>query len=84
TTTNLKLFKLGISVFPLPELKTGLNYFIYNSYTPKGSIGDEVDIFVKYYYSENLSFRILYSAFMAGKLAEDRVDKILGEVMVKF
>ena len=84
TTTNLKLFKLGISVFPLPELKTGINYFIYNSYAPKGSIGDEVDIFVKYYYSANLSFRMVYSAFMAGKLAEDRADKVLGEVLVKF
>lgn len=82
--TNLKIFKLGLSVFPLPELKTGINYFIYNSHTPKGSIGDEVDFFVKYYYSANLSFRMVYSAFMAGKLAEDRADKVLGEVMVKF
>lgn len=84
--TNLKIFKLGVSVFPLPELKTGLNYFIYNSHTPKGSIGDEVDIFVKYYYSANLSFRLVYGIFMAGKLDEDEegADKVLGEVMVKF
>ena len=82
--TNLKIFKLGLSVFPLPELKTGLNYFIYSSYTPKGAIGDEVDIFVKYYYSANLSFRLVYGIFMAGKLAEDGADKVLGEVMVKF
>lgn len=86
--TNLKIFKLGVSVFPLPELKTGLNYFIYSSYTPKGSIGDEVDISVKYYYSANLSFRLVYGIFMAGKLAEDGADKgadkVLGEVMVKF
>jgi len=82
--TNLKIFKLGVSAFLLPELKTGLNYFIYNSYTPKGNIGDEVDIFVKYYYSANLSFRLVYGIFMAGKLAEDGADKVLGEVMVKF
>ncbi len=82
--TNLKLFKLGLAVFPLPELKTGLNYYIYNSYSPKGSIGDEVDISVKYYYSENLSFRLVYGIFMAGKIAEDSANKVLGEVMVKF
>jgi hypothetical protein len=82
--TNLKLFKLGLSVFPLPELKTGLNYFIYNSHTPKGAIGDEVDISVKYYYSANLSFRLVYGIFMAGKLADDGADKVMGEVMVKF
>jgi hypothetical protein len=82
--TNLKMFKLGISIFPLPELKTGLNYFIYNSYTPKGSIGDELDIFVKYDYSPNLSLRLGYSTFMAGKLAKNSADKVLGEVMVKF
>lgn len=84
--TNLKIFKLGVSVFPLPELKTGLNYFLYNSHTPKGNIGDEVDIFVKYYYSANLSFRLVYGIFMAGKLAEDEegADKVMGEVMVKF
>ncbi|MDH5173642.1 MAG: alginate export family protein [Elusimicrobiota bacterium] len=82
--TNLKMFKLGLFVFPLPELKTGLNYYIYNSYSPKGSIGDEVDISVKYYYSANLSFRLVYGRFMAGKLAEDSANKVLGEVMVKF
>ncbi len=82
--TNLKIFKLGVSVFPLPELKTGLNYFIYNSHTPKGNIGDEVDISVKYYYSANLSFRLVYGIFMPGKLAEDGANKVLGEVMVKF
>lgn len=82
--TNLKMFKLGLSIFPLPELKTGLNYFTYNSYTPKGNIGDEVDISVKYYYSENLSFRLVYGIFMAGKLAEDGANKVTGEVMVKF
>jgi hypothetical protein len=82
--TNLKMFKLGISIFPLPELKTGLNYFIYNSYTPKGSIGDEIDLFVKYNYSSNLSLRLGYSTFMAGKLAKNSADKVLGEVMVKF
>ena len=82
--TNLKLFKLGLSVFPISELKTGLNYFIYNSHTPKGAIGDEVDISVKYYYSANLSFRLVYGIFMAGKLAEDGADKVMGEVMVKF
>jgi len=81
---NLKMFKLGMSIFPLPELKTGLNYFVYNSYTPKGSIGDEIDIFIKYNYSPNLSFRLMYGIFMAGKIAEDSADKVLGEVMVKF
>jgi len=81
---NLKLFKLGLSIFPLPDLKTGLNYFIYNSYTPKGSIGDELDIFVKYDYSSNLSLRLGYSTFMAGKLAKNSADKVLGEVIVKF
>jgi len=81
--TNLKIFKLGVSIFPLPKLKTGLNYFIYNSYAPKGSIGDEVDISVKYKYSENLSLRVVYSGFM-GKIAENSADKVLGEVMVKF
>ena len=84
SVTNLKIFKLGVSIFPLPQLKTGLNYFIYSSYAPKGSIGDEVDIFVKYKYSANLSLRLLYGAFMAGKIAENRADKVLGEVMVKF
>ncbi|MFB0527131.1 MAG: alginate export family protein [bacterium] len=82
--TNLKIFKLGLSVFPLPELKTGLTYFIYNSYTPKGNVGDEVDISVKYYYSANLSFRLMYGIFMAGKLAEEGANKVVGEVMVKF
>jgi len=81
---NLKIFKLGVSIFPLPELRTGLNYFIYNSYTPKGAIGDEVDVFVKYNYSSNLSLRVVYSAFMAGKIAKNSADKVLGEVMVKF
>jgi hypothetical protein len=81
---NLKIFKLGLSIFPLPDLKTGLNYFIYNSYIPKGSIGDELDIFVKYDYSSNLSLRLGYSTFMAGKLAKNSADKVLGEVMVKF
>ena len=82
--TNLKILKLGLSVFPLPELRTGLTYFTYNSYTPKGNIGDEVDISVKYYYSANLSFRLVYGIFMAGKLAEDSANKVMGEVMVKF
>jgi len=43
-----------------------------------------VDISVKYYYSANLSFRLVYGIFMAGKLAEDGADKVMGEVMVKF
>jgi len=82
---NLKLFKLGLSIFPLPELRIGFNYFNNNSYTPKGNIGDEIDIFVKYNYSPNLSFRLVYGRFMAGKYAaEDNADKVLGEVMVKF
>jgi len=82
--TNLKIFKLGVSVFPIPELRTGLDYFIYNSYTPKGSIGDEIDLSIKYKYSENLSLRLMYAIFMAGKIAEDSANKVLGEVMVKF
>ncbi len=82
--TNLKIFKLGLSIFPLPELKTGFNYLIYNSPSPKGNIGDEVDISVKHYYSENLSFRLVYGIFMPGKLAEDGANKVMGEVMVKF
>jgi hypothetical protein len=35
--TNFKIFKLGVSIFPIPKLRTGLNYFIYNSYTRKGT-----------------------------------------------
>ncbi|MFQ5866490.1 MAG: alginate export family protein [bacterium] len=81
---NLKIFKLGASILPIPKLRAGLNYFIYNSQTPKGDIGDEVDLFVKYKYSGNLSLRLVYGAFMAGKIAENSADKVLGEVMVKF
>jgi len=75
---------LGVSIFPIPKLRTGLNYFIYNSQTPKGNIGDEVDLFLKYKYSANLSLRLVYGTFMAGKIAENSRDKVLGEVMVKF
>jgi len=82
--TNLKIFKLGVSIFPIPKLRTGLNYFIYNSYTPKGNIGDEVDLSINYKYSSNLSLRLGYSTFMAGKLAKNGANKVLGEVMVKF
>jgi len=84
SATNLKLLKLGISVFPIPKLKTGVNYFMYTSDTPKASIGDEFDIFIHYNYSENLSLRLLYGAFMAGKIAEESADKFLSEVLLKF
>jgi len=82
--TNLKVFKLGASIFPIPELGTGLNYFIYNSYAPKGNIGNEVDLFVNYKYSQNLSLRLAYGIFMKGKIGKNSADKVLGEVLVKF
>jgi len=82
--TNLKIFKLGISLLPISQLQTGLNYFIYNSYNPKGNIGDEINLFARYEYSENLSFRLSYGAFMAGKITQESGDKVLGEVMVRF
>jgi len=65
-------------------LRTGVNYFMYTSNSPKVGIGDEFDIFIHYNYSENLSFRLVYGAFMAGKIAEESADKFLSEVLLKF
>lgn len=88
---NLKIFKVGIAASPRDRWTLGSNFFVYTfNWTPENrsdDVGTEFDVYTTFDYTSNSSFRIVYGRFTPGDgivQGSDDVEKLLGEVIVRF
>ena len=87
TLTDLTIFKLGVEISPKFKINTGANYFIYTSPAKGISLGDEIDLYVKYDYSTSTSLRFVYAIFMPDKGVKEKgnsASKLMAEAVVRF